>query len=995
MTMDQDSKARRTFLTRSLPWLVAAVGLAVYGLTLNHWISFRNMPEVAKTSGLAWQSELFGPAFHAAIYPLHWLPAKWIPLGLNVFAAACGALTLGLLTRSVALLPHDRTHEQRERETSGDALLNVPLAWLPPVFAALVCGLQITFWEYSTNGAGEIFDLLLLAYVVRALLEYRRAGRESWLLRAALVYGMAMTGDWLAVGCFPIFLTAVIWLRGLSFFNAQFLGRMLLFGFPGLSLYLLLPLVAGFSHYDPVDFWTALKTNLVTQKYAITTFPRKVLLMLSLTSLLPVLLISFRWASYFGDNSRLGIAMATGVFHLVHGLFLAVCLWVMLDPPFSPRNFVPKAAGLSIPFLPLYYLSALAIGYFSGYFLLVFRRLEARNRRPTQLGDFLNRLATGIVVALALAVPALLAYQNLPQIQTSNGSLLPDFARLSVASLPKSGALLADNPRHSMLIRSWLIKTGRAQDFVVADTFALAAPAYHRYLRATYGEKWPVQPEPKRELPYDSAATIDLLQQLAKRGELYYLHPSFGGYFEHFYLEPHGLVYRLLNYETNALTAPPLTPTVLAENETFWAKLETETLPPILAITRPRAGAQPQPTWLDKIQQSLHLSHDRNSEAEATGALYSRPLTHWGKEIQKAGDLEKGASHFALARDLNADNVVARINLLFNKTFRAGSQNSVELTQNAQDFFGDKARTWDQVLGSYGPFEEPNLTYTQGLTFLQNRLYRQAAEAFARVQAFSPDHLASRLWLSQLNLLANQPDRALQQLQPLHSARGVAADASYSWVESGFTPQAEQPDRSKLTATNRADVLSLEATAFYLKNEPARAQALLENAATATPDDPYLLARITAVYTEQKAYTNALRNIQRQLKLDPQNAEALLNQGAIQIYLNAYPEAIAAMTQLLNFQTNKPEALLNRAIAELRSDQLDAAQQDYQALQRQFPKVAQIYYGLGEIAYRRQETNAAVQHYEAYLSNAIPGQAESKFIEARLKELKDKLKIKN
>ena len=43
---------------------------------------------------------------------------------------------------------------------------------------------------------------------------------------------------------------------------------------------------------------------------------------------------------------------------------------------------------------------------------------------------------------------------------------------------------------------------------------------------------------------------------LAQTNSIYYLHPSFGYYFEFFYPEPHGLVYKLNPYPTNALFAP-------------------------------------------------------------------------------------------------------------------------------------------------------------------------------------------------------------------------------------------------------------------------------------------------------------------------------------------------------------------------------------------------------------------------------------------------------
>ena len=48
----------------------------------------------------------------------------------------------------------------------------------------------------------------------------------------------------------------------------------------------------------------------------------------------------------------------------------------------------------------------------------------------------------------------------------------------------------------------------------------------------------------------------------------------------------------------------------------------------------------------------------------------------------------------------------------------------------------------------------------------------------------------------------------------------------------------------------------------------------------------------------------------------------------------------------------------------------------------------QIYYGLGEVAWRKKETNAAVKNYQLYLANTQTNTAEAKVISARLKELK-------
>ncbi|SPE51438.1 membrane hypothetical protein [Verrucomicrobia bacterium] len=125
------------------------------------------------------------------------------------------------------------------------------VAWLPPLLATLVCGLQLTFWQHATaassetltGASNEMFGLLLFAYIVRSILEFRGDGRESWLTRAAVVLGLAMTNDWRMVAFFPLFLVALVWVKGLSFFNLRFLGRMAGCGAAGLLLYLLLPLV--------------------------------------------------------------------------------------------------------------------------------------------------------------------------------------------------------------------------------------------------------------------------------------------------------------------------------------------------------------------------------------------------------------------------------------------------------------------------------------------------------------------------------------------------------------------------------------------------------------------------------------------------------------------------------------------------------------------------------------------------------------------------------
>src|ERR1035437_8812108 len=300
MTTERETNLEKKLLRAVLPWLVAAVALVLYLVTLNHWVSLSSLQQVSRVSGWTWQPELTAPVFWLVTYPFRWLPAHTIPLALNLFAAICAALTLALLTRSVALLPHDRSLKQRQKEHSAFALLSIPAAWVPPVLAAMVCGLQLSFWENGTVASADMFDLLLLAYAVGCLLEYRITDRESWLLRASLAFGLGMTNNWAMLGFFPAFLVTLVWIKGLRFFDLRFLARMGLCGVGGLSVFFVPALVAWLGDGASVPFWSALKFNLASQRYALLSIFRFCNqnriegLLLALPTLVPLIIIGIR-----------------------------------------------------------------------------------------------------------------------------------------------------------------------------------------------------------------------------------------------------------------------------------------------------------------------------------------------------------------------------------------------------------------------------------------------------------------------------------------------------------------------------------------------------------------------------------------------------------------------------------------------------------------------------------------------------------------------------
>jgi tetratricopeptide (TPR) repeat protein len=957
---------RKKFTPRFLPWLLAVAAFVVYWLTLNRWVSPENLDMVTKISGWTWLPEFLSPLLYLATYPFHWLPVSQIPIALNLFSTVCAALTLGLLARSVAILPHDRTEAQRERERSVFSFLTIWSAWLPPVLAVAVCGLQLTFWEQATNCTGEMFELLLFAFVIWSLLEYRLDEGEWRLFLAAAVFGAGMADNWAMIGFFPVFVTAIIWTRQLSFFNLRFLRRMLLCGLAGMLFYFLLPLLAVASHKIPITFWAALKLNLQMQWQMvrlifISSDVRHTIGLLSLTSLLPVALIGIRWTSSFGDSSQIGIALATFLFHIIHAVILGACIWVAFDPPFSPRHL-----GYGVPFLTFYYLAALSIGYFIGYFLLVFGKqaVDARSQRPKSSPfDFLNIPTICIIWLLAVLSISGLIYKNAPQIRETNGDTFEKFASLTEENLPRSGGLLlSDDPQRLFITEAALARDGRAKDFVPLDTHSLPYPDYERFLHREFPKKWPEIASATQTNTLNPLGILVTLATLAKSNEVYYLHPSYGYYFEEFYLEPHGLVYKLKTLPDGALLPPPLDKNLIAENENFWAKAEKTALAPIENILSPPESETP-PAFAEKLLAQLYISNETNQNTVLAGTFYSRSLDFWGVQLQRADDLTNAATRFETALKLNPDNVIVRINLAFNKNLQEGRpQDGVELTEEMSDQLNKRNATLNQD----GPLDEPILCLDEGYNLIQNHYLRQAAVPLERVRQLVPDNLAARLLLAQVYLASRLPDLALDALRdPL-----------------------EQPAKFSLGPNNSTEMNLLASAAYFGETNVARASQLLELEISRNPTNDDLLTAAAQAYMMRGLFTNALAVIDHKLKFAPDDPGWLFSRGYVFMQMKNYDAAIADLNRVLSTQTNNNSALFNRAVAYLDSDKLDEARADYLKLQREFTNSFQIAYGLGEIAWRKHETNEAVRNYGIYLANANTNTAEATNILQRLRELK-------
>lgn len=937
--------APQNFVARFFPWIIAAGVLLIYLFTLNHWVTLKSLPVVAKIAGwdwhpghASWRPSATEPLHFLLTYPFRWLSGGAQLLALNFFSVICAALTLALLARSVAIMPHDRTREQRQRETGQFFLLNVPQSWLPPFVAVLVCGLQLVFWENAIAATGEMLNLLVFAYVIRCLLEFRISGKECWLSKMALVYGLGITNNWAMLGFFPFFLIALIWIKGLSFFNFRFISRMVVFGLIGLSLYLLFPLLATFSANSDQTFFQTFLDQLRVQKGYVFDLPFKQitslrgrLLIIALTTLLPLLMIGIRWPSFRGDLSAIGGMITAFMFRLVHLFFLGILLAIFFDLPFSPR-----ALGYELmSYLTFYYLGALAVGYFVGYALLVFGREPVQAwARPSVLFKIINWVILIAVWLAAIAVPVALARKNLPAIQATNSNAASHLAKLTTEALPPSGAvILSDDPTRLYLLQAAYAKMGKPTQNILLETGSSQIPEYHRYLHQRFPKDWP---EPN---PTNSISPLELIQRLdvlSKTHKIFYLHPSFGYYFEIFYPTPHKLVYELTLYRGSDLLPPPLSKETIAENQNFWNAFTKEVLPPLPALGK------------------------RSPEVGLINSYYSRSLNDWGTHLQKIKLLKEANQTFSTALALNPENAVAQVNRQFNANLQRGEIRPVQVDENLKKMLGQfnslqNAMTWN------GPFDERDFCVQVGKAFGLGNNFRQSAQYFMRALEFSPKNIEARLGLAKTYIDLQRPDESLKMVRQLRDEEKTAP----------------------LNAGYQFELLRTETLAYLAKNDSATAEKILLAARQQNPKDEFRANLLVQLYAAIGRHTNALQVVQEQLQTSPDNPQVLFTKGAIQMQLGEFPKAIETFDRVLKFQPKNFDALLNRAIANLQSGKFDLAKRDYETLLDSVPKANaySIHFRLGDLAEKQKDKSGAIKHYKLYLKDApaaAPDRAEAK-----------------
>ena len=933
--MDNQTSSPRHFTRALLPWIVAGAALTLYFFTLASWVTLPALGLNAQVLGWDWWNPKIGrPLYHLLTLPVKALPASAQLFALNAFAALCSALTLALLARSVALLPQDRTRDQRARQADETGLLAIPANWLPPLLAVLACGLQLSFWEHATAATGEALDLLLFAAAIACLLEFRQGCDDKWLARFALACGLGFANNWAMVGFAPFLLAALVWVKGREFFNLRFLGRLAAWGGAGLLLYLFNPLtVSPELGFGFGDWFTA---ELGAQKNNLLFSPKGRVLLLSFATLLPLALIGIRWSSTFGDVSAAGSFLSNLLFRLMHALFLGGCVFMTLDPAFSPRGL-----GEGRAMLLFYYLGALVIGYCAGYFLLLCGKEEEKAwQKPSPLGKALNLALVGILWLGVIALPGWLVMKNLPSLRAQNGPAVREFATQLAKGLPGQGTLaLSEQPMHLLLVAAHF--HSQSQPHILLDPRMLQLTRYHRQLARRHAGRWPDPgPIPDTQV-IPPIAIASFLGTQTRSNHVFLLHPPVPAmYLENLWPESHGFVSELKLYGTNDIVPPRISASAAASASNWWLGQQFDRF----------GGSEP----------SLGNSPD----TETLRNLYSTAANSLGVEFSRAARLTNAAALFDRAVKLNPSNLVAVLNRDFNQSLRTGNPSASDPAKIAQELLGP-GQSWATVIAKHGPPDEPNFCFALGQLFRQAGLPRQAIIQFTRVTELAPSNHIAHLALAETFIALGVPDRAK-----------AALDAARVRPEL----------RAGLTASAAA-VLRLDALHLSQKDRKAEAEQAFVDALKKFPNDLPLLDSLTELYLLSGRFTNALAVTDIQLKVAPISPRALVNKGGILIQLKQFEAALVPLDKLIELQPRHPGAHLNRAMTLMNLNRLDAAAKDYTKLVELAPATHNGHFGLAEIAWQRKQSADAKKHYEAGLKLAPAEAPETKLAQQRLKEL--------
>jgi tetratricopeptide (TPR) repeat protein len=635
---------------------------------------------------------------------------------------------------------------------------------------------------------------------------------------------------------------------------------------------------------------------------------------------------------------------------------LLACLWLAFDPAIGLQQIMLRQLDYSLPLLSFDYFTALGAGYFAGYFMLVFganlREQYKKNpqfKRPPFTPRWLRHSVPAFLRILPVLVAGGLIFKNVPAVTLVNRQPLQSFGDLAVRSLPAGGGIiLSDDPQKLVVFEAALARRVDRRRWLPVDTRSLPDPEYRAQLERKCPAGWLAGANRHKLNPPEMMLLLD---HVARTNRLFYLHPSFGYFFEQFYLQPHGAVYEMKPYPKDQFNGPPMSASEADQNEKFWDEAwQTE----LELVARTGSQLQSTPSEVKKIAQKIFLQHlyltaIPSLQSRLLREWFSVALNGWGVGLQRNGRLPEARQRFEQAIALNTNNLAALVNLQCNTNLQGGRKMSLLGVATVASQLG-KLQRLGPIVNHCGPFDHPVFCYLLGDEYQQIGLLHQAVQEFERAQMLAPDMLSTKFALAQLYSRQRMDDKVFKTVNLIR----------------------DEIQSMPIKDTMDVDLAVLEANSWLSQTNPAKAHRVLQSVLKQHPNDKRTLDLVLQAYLAFGDFTNALQLASGKLDREPDNVTALINQAAILIQMGDATNAIPILNHALAI-TNLPIARLNRAVAYLQTENLPAAEADYLALENSPAQAFPVHYGLAKIAEHRHDTNLAIHHLELCLTNAPAG----------------------
>jgi tetratricopeptide (TPR) repeat protein len=267
------------------------------------------------------------------------------------------------------------------------------------------------------------------------------------------------------------------------------------------------------------------------------------------------------------------------------------------------------------------------------------------------------------------------------------------------------------------------------------------------------------------------------------------------------------------------------------------------------------------------------------------------------------------------------------------------------------------------VLRVNGPVDEPSFLLRTGRWSLAGGNNRQAAAAFARCAELAPDWNTPRLWLAQSLIQLGEFAVALKSADAISES---------SMAQDGL---------------GLSRLLECRSTALRGLGRTNEAAAVLQNFLNQYGSRNEVLSTAAVLYSQNAQFEKELAVLDDLLRREINRPDLLARKGLAQMQLANYEGAITTLTQALSISPRNEDMRLLRAVAFLGAGRLDAAREDYQELLSSSSSPRNALFGLGTVAWRKQDTNLAVNYYRDFLSNGVFQTRQDQLAVERLKEL--------